>query len=51
MPAEVTLTITLSDDRLAKLRAIADRFHINPEDLPRISIEELPEESFQQAGD
>jgi antitoxin FitA len=49
-----TLTITLSDDRLAKLREIADRFNIKPEDLARISIEELltrPEESFQQAAD
>jgi antitoxin FitA len=49
-----TLTITLSDDRLAKLREIADRFNIKPEDLARVSIEELltqPEESFQQAAD
>jgi predicted transcriptional regulator len=49
-----TLTITRSDDRLAKLREIADRFQINTEDLARISIEELltrPEESFQQAAD
>jgi predicted transcriptional regulator len=47
-----TLTITLSDDHLAKLREIADRFNIKPEDLARVSIEELltrPEESFQQA--
>ena len=47
-----TRTITLSDNRLAKLREIADRFHINPEDLAPISIEELltrPGESFQQA--
>jgi antitoxin FitA len=49
-----TLTITISDDRLAKLREIADRFNIKPEDLARVSIEELltrPEESFQQAAD
>jgi predicted transcriptional regulator len=49
-----TLTITLSDDRLAKLREIADRFNIKAEDLARVSIEELltrPEESFQQAVD
>jgi len=41
-------------DRLAKLREIADRFNITPEDLARASIEELltrPEESFQQAAD
>jgi predicted transcriptional regulator len=48
------LTIKLSDDRLAKLREIADRFNIKPEDLVRVSIEELltrPEESFQRAAD
>jgi 16S rRNA U516 pseudouridylate synthase RsuA-like enzyme len=49
-----TLTITLSEDRFAKLREIAERFNIKPEDLARVSIEELltrPEESFQQAAD
>jgi predicted transcriptional regulator len=49
-----TLTITISEDRLAKLQEIADRFNIKPEDLARVSIEELltrPEESFQQADD
>lgn len=49
-----TITITLSDDRLAKLQEIADRFNIKPEDLARVSIEELltrPEESFQRAAD
>lgn len=49
-----TLTITLSDDQLAKLREIAARFNIKAEDLARVSIEELltrPEESFQQAAD
>jgi antitoxin FitA len=49
-----TLTITLSDDRLAKLQEIAKRFNIRAEDLARVSIEELltrPEESFQRAAD
>jgi predicted transcriptional regulator len=49
-----TLTITLSDDHLDRLREIANRFNIKPEDLARVSIEELlarPEESFQQAAD
>ena len=49
-----TLTITLSDDRLAKSQEIADRFNIKAEDLARVSIEELltrPEESFQRAAD
>lgn len=49
-----TLTITLPEDRLAKLREIAERFNIKPEDLARVSVEELltrPEESFQRAAD
>ena len=49
-----TLTVTISEDRLAKLQEIADRFNIKPEDLARVSIEELltrPEESFQQVAD
>ena len=48
-----TLTIMLSEDRLAKLQEIADRFNIKTEDLARLSIEELltrPEESFHQAA-
>ena len=49
-----TLTITLSEDRLAKLQEIANRFNIKAEELTRVSIEELltrPEESFQQAAE
>jgi predicted transcriptional regulator len=49
-----TLTITLPDDRLTKLKEIATRFNVTPEDLARISIEELltrPEEAFQRAAD
>lgn len=49
-----TLTTTLSDDHLAKLREIATRFNVKAEDLARVSIEELltrPEESFQHAAD
>jgi len=49
-----TLTITLSDDRFAKLREIAERFNLKPEDLARVSIEELltrPEDSFQETAD
>lgn len=49
----MTITVTISDDRLSKLREIADRFKITPEDLVRVSIEELltrPEEAFQQAA-
>ena len=49
-----TLTITLSDDRLARLREIAERLNVNAEDLARAGVEELltrPEESFQQVAD
>jgi antitoxin FitA len=49
-----TLTITLDDERLAKLREIAARFNLAPEDLARVSVEELltwPEESFRHAAD
>ena len=48
-----TITVTLSDDRLTKLKEIAARFNIAPEDLVRVSIDELltrPEETFQQAA-
>ncbi len=48
------ITIPLSKDGLAKLREMADRHGITPEELARISIEELltlPEEEFQRAVD
>lgn len=48
------ITITLSDDRLARLQEIAARFKVSPEDLARVGIEELltrPEEAFQRAAD
>ena len=46
-----TITISLPDDRLQKLKEIAMRLNIVPEELVRISIEELltrPEEEFQR---
>lgn len=49
-----TITITLSNDRLAKLQEIAARFHISPEELARAGVEELlarPEETCQRAID
>jgi len=48
-----TITVTIPHDRLSKLKEIAARFKITPEDLVRVSIEELltrPEEAFQQAA-
>ncbi len=47
-----TITITLADDRIAKLREIAARFGVTVEDLARVGLEEFlsrPDETFQQA--
>jgi antitoxin FitA len=49
-----TITITLSDDRLAKLQEMAVRLHIAPEELACAGVEELlahPEETCQHAID
>jgi hypothetical protein len=47
-----TITITLSDERLAQLQEIAARLHIAPEELARAGAEDLlarPEEACQRA--
>jgi hypothetical protein len=53
MEVEMTaITITLSDDRLLKLKEMATEIGVTPEELVRVSIEELlakPEDSFKQA--
>ena len=49
-----SISVTLPDDRLLKLQEIASRLGVTPEDLVRISIEELlarPDGAFQQAVD
>jgi predicted transcriptional regulator len=49
-----SITINLPDEHLLKLREIADRLRVSPEELARMSIEELiaqPEESFERAAD
>ena len=49
-----TITITLSDDRLLRLKEVAERLGVSPEELARVSIEEFlaqPEETFMQAAD
>jgi len=49
-----TITITLTDERLEKLKEIAMRFQVAPEELVRVSVEELltrPEEDFKRALD
>ncbi len=46
-----TLVITLSDDRLSKLKEIATYLGVSPEDLVRASVEELvtrPEDAFER---
>jgi antitoxin FitA len=49
-----SITINLPDEHLLKLREIAARLGVSPEDLARMSIEELlaqPEERFERAAD
>ena len=49
-----SISVTLPNDRLLKLQEIATRLGVTPEDLVRISIEELlarPDDAFQQAVD
>ncbi len=49
-----SITVTVSDDRLAKLKEIAGRFSISPEDLVRVSIDELlarPDDTFEKAAE
>ena len=50
----VTITVTLSEDRLQKLKDLAAQFRIAPEELLRVSVEELiarPQADFQKAID
>lgn len=45
------ITITLPDDRVLKLKKIATRLNVSPEELVRVSVEELltrPDEAFQR---
>ena len=49
-----TLTIALPEEHLQKLKELANRLNIAPEELARIGIEELlaqPEDKFQNALD
>ncbi len=48
----VTITVTVSEDRLQKLQDLAKQFNIPTEELLRVSLEELiarPQEDFQKA--
>ncbi len=47
------ITITIPDDRLLKLKEMAARFQVTPEELVRVSLEEIltrPEDAFQRAA-
>jgi antitoxin FitA len=49
-----SITVNLPDEHLLKLKEIAARLKVSPEDLARMSIEELiaqPEEIFEHAAD
>lgn len=49
-----TLTITLPDEQLRELKETASQLNVSPEDLVRVSIEELltrPAETFQRTLD
>lgn len=49
-----SIAITLPEVRQAKLREVAARLNVTPEDLARVSIEELPtrpDEAFKQAAE
>lgn len=46
------ITIAIPDDRLLRLKEIADRLQITSENLVRVSLDEIltrPEEAFQRA--
>lgn len=46
-----TITITLTDERLLELKERAVQYRVSPEELVRVSIEELlsrPAESFEE---
>lgn len=48
-----TITVDLPEDRVLRLKEVADLLHVTPEELVRVSIEELlarPDEAFQQAA-
>ncbi len=47
-----TITVALPDDRVSQLKTVATRLGLTPEDLVRVSIEELlsrSDEDFERA--
>jgi predicted transcriptional regulator len=50
----MTLTVDLPKDTMLKLKELASRYNMTPEELVRASVEELiasPEETFLEAVD
>ena len=48
------ITISIPEERMQRLQEVAARFGLSPEELVRLSIEELlarPEEDFARAAD
>lgn len=48
------MTLSISEDRFIKLKEVAGNLNITPEDLVRVSIDELlsrPDEDFRKAVD
>jgi len=47
------ITINLSEERMERLREVASRLGVSPEDLARMSVEALlarPDEKFEEAA-
>lgn len=48
-----SITIEMTEERLARLREVAARLGVSPEDLVRVSVEELlsnPDEKFNESA-
>lgn len=47
-----TISISLPEERATKLRDLADRLRVTPEELVRVSVDDLlslPEDAFERA--
>ena len=47
-----SITIAIPDEQLSRLKELAARFHVTPEELVRVGVEEVlarPEEDFQRS--
>ena len=49
-----TIAVKVPEDRFSKLKDIAERYNITPEDLVKVAIDEFiarPDEAFQKVAD